>query len=68
MKGNTSNVCTYSAIVGRKNEYVPTYLFSNSPVRCLFTKVVLPTPPSPTRISLNSGTDIFSDTVIRVCE
>lgn len=34
---------------------LPTYLFSNSPVKCLLTKVVLPTPPSPTKISLNSG-------------
>eukprot|EP00920_Eleutheroschizon_duboscqi_P039279 GHVT01094615.1.p2 GENE.GHVT01094615.1~~GHVT01094615.1.p2 ORF type:complete len:139 (-),score=23.36 GHVT01094615.1:26-442(-) len=31
------------------------YFFSNSPVKCLLTNVVLPTPPSPTRISLNSG-------------
>merc|ERR1719371_88851 len=31
------------------------YFFSNSPVRCLFTNVVLPTPPSPTNTSLNSG-------------
>ena len=29
------------------------YFFSNSPVRCRLTKVVLPTPPSPTRMSLN---------------
>lgn len=35
---------------------VPTYFFSNSPVRCLFTNVVFPTPPSPTNINLNSGT------------
>ena len=42
------------------------YFFSNSPVKCRFTKVVLPTPPSPHSTSLNSGpaprhpvTDIF---------
>ena len=29
--------------------------FSNSPVLCLLTKVVFPTPPSPTRMSLNRG-------------
>ena len=32
------------------------YFFSNSPVKCLLTKVVLPVPPSPTRTSLNVGT------------
>ena len=31
----------------------PTYFFSNSPVKCLLTKVVFPTPPSPTSTSLN---------------
>merc|ERR550534_2241994 len=36
------------------------YLFSNSPVKCLLTNVVLPTPPSPTNTSLNSGADICS--------
>ena len=35
---------------------VGSYFFSNSPVECLFTKVVLPVPPSPTRISLKFGT------------
>ena len=34
---------------------VATYFFSNSPVRWRLTNVVLPTPPSPTRMSLNSG-------------
>ena len=34
---------------------VATYVFSNSPVKWRLTKVVLPTPPSPTRTSLNSG-------------
>ena len=29
------------------------YFFSNSPVLCRLTNVVLPTPPSPTRMSLN---------------
>jgi hypothetical protein len=33
---------------------VAMYFFSNSPVKCLLTKVVFPTPPSPTRTSLNS--------------
>lgn len=32
------------------------YFFSNSPVKCRFTKVVFPTPPSPTIINLNSAT------------
>ena len=31
------------------------YFFSNSPVKWRLTNVVLPTPPSPTRTSLNSG-------------
>lgn len=31
------------------------YRFSNSPVLCRRTKVVLPTPPSPTRMTLNLG-------------
>ena len=30
------------------NIHLPTYLFSNSPLTCLLTNVVLPTPPSPT--------------------
>ena len=34
---------------------VATYFFSNSPVRCLLTKVVLPVPPSPTRTNLKVG-------------
>ena len=34
---------------------VATYFFSNSPVKWRFTNVVFPTPPSPTRINLNSG-------------
>jgi len=34
---------------------LPTYFFSNSPVKWRLTNVVLPTPPSPTRMSLNSG-------------
>ena len=37
-------------------------LFSNSPVQCLLTKVVLPVPPSPTDTSLNVG--IFSSAAI----
>ena len=36
---------------------IHTYFFSNSPVKCRFTKVVFPTPPSPTKMSLNSGTN-----------
>lgn len=32
------------------------YFFSNSPVKCLLTKVVLPTAPSPIRTHLNVGT------------
>jgi len=40
---------------GKKN-LLPMYFFSNSPVKCLLTKVVLPTPPSPTMINLNSAT------------
>lgn len=43
-----------------RNPHVPTYFFSNSPVKCRFTKVVLPTPPSPTKINLNSGTACFT--------
>ena len=39
----------------QRREYLPTYFFSNSPVKWRLTKVVLPTPPSPTRMSLNSG-------------
>jgi hypothetical protein len=35
---------------------VAIYFFSNSPVKCLFTNVVFPTPPSPTKTSLNSAT------------
>jgi hypothetical protein len=31
------------------------YFFSNSPVRWRFTKVVLPVPPSPTRMSFQVG-------------
>ena len=42
---------------------VATYFFSNSPVRCLLTKVVLPTPPSPTRMSLNSGISMVAESV-----
>ena len=34
--------------------YVAIYFFSNSPVKCLFTNVVFPTPPSPTMTNLNS--------------
>jgi len=34
---------------------VAMYFFSNSPVKCLLTNVVFPTPPSPTRTNLNSG-------------
>ena len=34
---------------------VATYFFSNSPVRCRLTKVVLPVPPSPTRTNLKVG-------------
>lgn len=30
---------------------LPTYFFSNSPVKCLLTKVVFPVPPSPTNTS-----------------
>ena len=40
---------------------VATYFFSNSPVRWRLTKVVLPTPPSPTKISLNSGISILME-------
>ena len=32
-------------------DHLPTYFFSNSPVKCLFTNVVFPVPPSPTRTS-----------------
>ena len=41
--------------IQQDNADLPTYLFSNSPVRCLLTNVVFPTPPSPTKIILNSG-------------
>lgn len=34
-----------------KKKYLPTYFFSNSPVKCLFTNVVFPVPPSPTNTS-----------------
>ena len=34
---------------------VATYFFSNSPVKCLLTNVVLPVPPSPTRTNLKVG-------------
>jgi hypothetical protein len=37
-----------------KGSDLPTYFFSNSPVRWRFTKVVLPVPPSPTRTSWES--------------
>ena len=44
-------------------------LFSNSPVKWRFTKVVLPTPPSPTRINLNSGISMVAGSVYarRLC-
>ena len=31
------------------------YFFSNSPVKCLFTNVVFPVPPSPHNINLYSA-------------
>lgn len=40
------NGCTSTPIVA-------IYLFSNSPVLCLFTNVVLPTPPSPINTHIN---------------
>jgi hypothetical protein len=43
----------------RQRKVLPTYFFSNSPVKCLLTNVVLPTPPSPTRINLNSADIIY---------
>ena len=45
---NTSkfNICIQLVLV-----FLPTYFFSNSPVKCLLTNVVFPTPPSPTSTS-----------------
>jgi hypothetical protein len=36
---------------------IPTYFFSNSPVLCRLTNVVLPVAPSPTRTSCNEKTN-----------
>jgi len=44
---------------------VAMYFFSNSPVKCLLTNVVLPTPPSPTRTNLNSGNVAYPSIYIR---
>jgi hypothetical protein len=40
------------------------YFFSNSPVKCLLTKVVLPTPPSPTSTSCK-GKQVSSEMYIK---
>ena len=45
-EGKTSSSDVRSVLVNS-----PTYFFSNSPVRCLFTNVVFPVPPSPTKTS-----------------
>ena len=47
---------------------LPMYRFSNSPVKCLLTNVVLPTLPSPTSSNLNVGTSIAMTPVLQFAQ